>query len=134
MKDYATEEAALIELLEISKKHDIDSWFSSSLDYGELLEFQKRNAGADAIYVNLNSIKPKLNQSKGYFVYMNDTGRLATKLKNYEEAEQIFSTLLSHEKKQVKVDTFHLSFIYKSLTHLYEDTGDYKKAFENNQK
>lgn len=65
---------------------------------------------------------------------MNDLGTLATKLNDYNEAEQIFQTVLNYELEQPKVDTFHLSFIYRSLTNLYEKQKNYEKAFENTKK
>lgn len=133
-KEYNEAEKAFLKLLKISKANSIDHWFTNSLDYATLLEFQNRQAEADAIYTDLNAEKSKLKQIKGYFVYMNDTGKLATKLKKYEEAERIFFDVLAHEQAQVKVDTFRLSFIYNSLVELYKATGNYKKALESHEK
>lgn len=133
-KEYSEAEKAFLKLLKISRANSIDDWFNNSLDYAKLLEIQNRQAEADAIYAELNTEKNKLKQSKGYFVYMNDTGTLATKLKKYDEAERIFFDVLAYEKAQVKVDTFRLSFIYDSLQELYKATGNYKKALESQEK
>lgn len=133
-KEYDEAEQAFLQLLKISKANSIDDWFTNSIDYAELLEFQNRQTEADAIYAELKNEKKNLKQSKGYFVYMNDTGILATKLKKYNEAERIFFDVLAYEKAQVKVDTFRLSFIYDSLYELYKATGDYQKALESYEK
>lgn len=134
MKKYEQAEEAFLLLLNLSKKHDFDSWFSSSLFFAEFLESRKRPEQARKIYEELELNKKKLMPSKGQFVYMNDLGVLATKLKNYEEAERIFSEALDYESKQTKVDTFHLSFIFRNLTSLYEKKGEYKSALKFNKK
>lgn len=134
LKEFKRAEEAFLLLLKLCKKHDFDSWFSSSLFFAEFLESQKRHEQAREIYKELELNKNQLNNSKGNFVYMNDLGVLATKLKNYEEAERIFSKALDYEIKQTKVDTFHLSFIFRNLTGLYEKKGDFKSALTFNKK
>ncbi len=127
---YVQAEEASLSALEIARKHDIDSWFTTGLDYCDLLELQGKQSQATAFYKQLNAAKNKLKKNKGYFVYMNDVGSLETKLKNYTVAESLFLKVLEVEKNKSKVDTFHLMFIYRNLESLYLEQEAYKKAHQ----
>jgi len=119
----------ILKAMDVCKEHDIDSWLSSGLDYCDMLEKQNKRAEAQSFAKMLYGYKDKLKQTKGYFVYMNDLGRLETKLKKYSQAEAVFQKVLVYEKQKSKVDTFHLYFIYRSLKDLYAAQKDFEKAF-----
>ncbi len=121
---------AAYKALSICEKYDIDSWFSGGLDYCELLDKQGKFDESLSFRQKLSASKKKLKKTKGYFVYMNDIGRLETKLKNYPEAETIFFKILDIEKNKPKIDTFHLLFIFRNLETLYLEQEDYKKAWQ----
>ncbi|AFK04617.1 histidine kinase [Emticicia oligotrophica DSM 17448] len=129
-KEFAKGEVYLREALEISRKNDIDQWFSGVLDYCDLLESQKRMKEANSFYKKLSDARPLLKKTKGLFVYMNDVGRFETKLKRYKEAEQTFKECLRIEINKPKIDTFHLFFLVKNLQGLYEKKGQFKEANE----
>jgi signal transduction histidine kinase len=132
-KQYQQAESPILKTMEISQKHDIDEWFSSGLDYCDLLESEGKYAQANVFYKKLDAAKNKLKQSKGYFVYMNDVGKLEAKLKNYDEAENTFLKILDFEKSKTKVDTFHLFHIFSNLKDLYVEQGDFKKAYQTSE-
>lgn len=123
-------EEAILKAMALSKKYDIDTWLSQGLDLCILLEEQGKYTESLLFAKKLSLYKDKLKKSKGYFVYMNDLGRLETKLKNYKKAESIFLKALDGEKHKAKVDTFHLYHIFANLENLYIVQKDYKKAYE----
>lgn len=120
--------------MESAKKFNLDTWFSSGLSYGDILESNGKFKEAQQIYAKLDLIKDKLTQSKGTFVYFNDLCRLQLKLKNYDKAERLIYDLLSSESNKPKPDTFHLFFVYKNLEGLYVLKNDSKKLIEVNEK
>ncbi|NBB21551.1 tetratricopeptide repeat protein [Runella sp. CRIBMP] len=125
------EEAAkfILKAMDVCKEHDIDCWLSSGLDYCDMLEKQNKRAEARSFAKMLYAYKEQLKQTKGYFVYMNDLGRLETKLEKYTQAEAIFEKVLAYEKQKPKVDTFHLYFIFRNLKDLYAEQRSFEKAF-----
>ncbi len=119
----------ILKAMDVCKEHDIDSWLSSGLDYCDMLEKQNKRAEARSFAKMLYAYKDKMKQTKGYFVYMNDLGRLETKLEKYAQAEGIFEKVLAYEKQKPKVDTFHLYFIFRNLKDLYAEQKDFEQAF-----
>ena len=119
--------------LNTSKKHNLDIWFTSGLDYYELLKLQNKESEALVFAKELERNKNKLKKSKGEFIYLNDVGKLETILKNYDEAEKLFLKSLDIEKSKAKVDTFHLFFIFQNLENLYLQKGDFKKAHHSSK-
>lgn len=130
IKDYKKAEEYTLLALKISKDYNIDGWFTGCLDYYELLMMQNKKKEAFAFAKEINGIKNKLKKSKGEFIYLNDVGTLERILKNYSEAERLFLKSLEIEKAKTKVDTFHLSFIFRNLETLYLEQGDYQKAHQ----
>lgn len=127
---YKEAEKYIVLAMEISKKNDIDVWFSNGLDYCSLLVGQDKRIEAITFAKKMDAEKHKLKKSKGEFVYLNDVGRLETILKNYSEAEKKYLQSLAIEKNKPKVDTFHLYFIFRNLEGLYLEQGAYKKAHQ----
>jgi signal transduction histidine kinase len=123
-------EEAILQAMEISKKHDIDTWLSQGLDRCVLLEAQGKYTESFLLAKKLSLFKDKLKKSKRRIVYMNDLGRLETKLKNYKKAESIFLEILEEEKQKLKIDTFNLYHIFSNLETLYLVQKDYKKAYQ----
>jgi len=130
LRQYDESERYIKLAMEVSKKNDLDVWFSNGLDYCNLLLFQKKDAQAIAFAKKMNVEKQKLKKSIGEFVYLNDVGKLETILKNYSAAEKLYLLSLSIEKARPKVDTFHLYFVFRNLEDLYRQQGDYKKAYQ----
>jgi len=128
--DYKKAEEAYLMAMKISKKHDLDMWISQGIDYCDLLENQRKYTQSFLFAKKLYVFKDKLKMTKGYFVYVNDLGRLETKLKNYAKAEGIFLKILNEEKQKSKIDTLHLYHIFKHLEILYLVQGDYKKTYQ----
>lgn len=129
-KEYSKAISVIVSSLELTKKHDFDTWFSLGLDYSDILEKQGKFDESLAFCKKLETSKKSLGKSKGDFVYLNDLGRLETKLKNFSEAESIFHKVLAIEKNKPKIDSFHLYFIYNNLETLYLQQADYKKAWQ----
>jgi signal transduction histidine kinase len=123
-------EEAILKAMVVSKKHDIDTWLSQGLDLCILLEEQGKDKESFLLAKKLSLFKDKLKKNKRRVVYMNDLGRLETKLKNYKKAESIFLSILDEEKQKTKVDTFNLYHIFSNLETLYLVQKDYKKAYE----
>lgn len=128
--NYKKAEEVILKAMVVSKKYDIDTWLSQGLDLCVLFESQGKFNESLLFAKKLSLYKEKLKQSKGYFVYINDLGRLETKLKNYKKAESLFLKTLNEEKNKAKVDTFHLYHIFSNLKNLYLEQKDYKKAYE----
>ncbi|WP_188764835.1 ATP-binding protein [Emticicia aquatilis] len=116
--------------MQSSQKNDIDEWFDDGLDYCDILLVQGKKTQAFTLAKKLEVVKPQLKKTEGEFVYLNNIGRLAIILKKYSEAEMLFLRSLESERKAIKVDTFHLSFIFKNLEKLYLEQGAYKRAYQ----
>ena len=130
LKKHKEAEKFALLALETCEEKDTDTWFSEGLDYYEMLMLQNRQVEARQFAQKLSSFKDKLKMTKGYFVYMNDVGKLETMLKDYDQAELRFLKILEFETKKPKIDTFHLYFIFRNLENLYLQKQEYKKAYE----
>ncbi|MCU0325895.1 MAG: ATP-binding protein [Spirosomaceae bacterium] len=127
-KKYKEAEKYILKELETRKKHNIDAWFTTAIDYCDFLENQNKFEQSYQFAQKVRESIGLLKKRKGSFVYLNDLGRLHIKLKEYEKAKNFFFDVIKFEKSKPKTDTVHLFYTFSELEKAYVLLKDYKNA------
>lgn len=114
--------------------HNLDNWFTCSLDLHDLLTVQGKKAEAQALARELSLVKDKLPKTDGEFVYTNDVAKLEKILKHYALAESILLKGIDSELKRTRTDTSHLFFLYQNILDTYLAQKDWQNAYQYGHK